>query len=69
MSKLKKLVEQFLKQPPEVQFQEVRYLLEAFGFKKKGLRVAIIVFETPKLERSLYPKLGDKKLKEFMFSK
>ncbi|WP_292762697.1 hypothetical protein [Nostoc sp. NOS(2021)] len=43
-------MEQFLKQPPEVRFQEVRYLLEAFGFEEKGLRVAIIVFETPKLE-------------------
>ncbi|AUT02545.1 type II toxin-antitoxin system HicA family toxin [Aliinostoc sp. HNIBRCY26] len=35
MSKLKKLVEQFLKRPPEVRFEEVRYLLEAFGFEEK----------------------------------
>lgn len=35
MSKLRKLVDQFLKRPPEVRFQEVYYLLEAFGFEEK----------------------------------
>ncbi|MEH2196199.1 MAG: type II toxin-antitoxin system HicA family toxin [Nostoc sp.] len=35
MSKLKKLVEQFLKRPPEVRFEDVRYLLEALGFEEK----------------------------------
>jgi hypothetical protein len=35
MSKLKKLVEEFLKRTPEVRFEDVRYLLEAFGFEEK----------------------------------
>jgi hypothetical protein len=35
MGKLEKLVEQFLNQPPEVRFEDVRYLLEAFGFEEK----------------------------------
>jgi predicted RNA binding protein YcfA (HicA-like mRNA interferase family) len=34
MSKLKKLVERFLAVPPEVRFEEVRYILEAFGFRE-----------------------------------
>ncbi len=34
MSKLNKLVEQFLKRSPEVRFEDVRYLLEAFGFEE-----------------------------------
>ncbi|WP_290890068.1 type II toxin-antitoxin system HicA family toxin [Fischerella sp.] len=35
MGKLKKLVEEFLRRPPEVSFDDVRYLLEAFGFEEK----------------------------------
>jgi hypothetical protein len=35
MSKLKKLVEEFLRRPPEVNFNDVCYLLEAFGFEEK----------------------------------
>ncbi len=38
MGKLKKLIEQFLNQPPEVSFEDVRYLLEAFGFEEKRSR-------------------------------
>jgi hypothetical protein len=34
MGKLKKLIEQFLDQPPEVRFEDVYYLLEAFGFEE-----------------------------------
>ncbi|MEH2235688.1 hypothetical protein [Nostoc sp.] len=69
MSKLRKLVDQFLKRPPEVRFQEVYYLLEAFGFEEKRFKVAIIASETPKVKPSLYPKQEDKKLKESMYSK
>ncbi|MFN6462738.1 MAG: hypothetical protein RMZ41_012945 [Nostoc sp. DedVER02] len=56
MSKLRELVERFLKRPPEVRFQEVYYLLEAFGFEEKSLRVAIIASETLKVKRLLYPR-------------
>ncbi|MFL9450112.1 MULTISPECIES: type II toxin-antitoxin system HicA family toxin [Nostocales] len=69
MSKLKKLVEQFLKQPPEVRFQDVRYLLEAFGFEEKRSKGSHHSFRTPKVELLLYPKQEDKKLKKFMYNK
>jgi hypothetical protein len=69
MGKLEKLVEQFLNKPPEVRFEDVRYLLEAFGFEEKGLRVATIVFEIHKVEKLLYPKKADRRLREFMSSK
>jgi HicA toxin of bacterial toxin-antitoxin, len=35
MSKLEKLIEQFLRDPPEVRFDDVQYLLESFGFEEK----------------------------------
>lgn len=35
MSHLDKLVEQFLKQPPEVLFEDVAKVLEAFGFEER----------------------------------
>ena len=35
MSQLDKLVEQFLKEPPEVLFKDVAKVLEAFGYKER----------------------------------
>jgi predicted RNA binding protein YcfA (HicA-like mRNA interferase family) len=35
MSKLEKLISQFLKNPPEVSFEDVVYILKAFGFEEK----------------------------------
>ena len=35
MGKLGKLVEQFLANPSEVRFDDVRYILTAFGFEEK----------------------------------
>jgi predicted RNA binding protein YcfA (HicA-like mRNA interferase family) len=35
MGKLGKLVEQFLANPPEVRFDDVCYILTAFGFEEK----------------------------------
>ena len=35
MSKLSRLVEQFLSNPPEARFEDVQYVLEAFGFEEK----------------------------------
>jgi predicted RNA binding protein YcfA (HicA-like mRNA interferase family) len=34
-NKLRKLIEQFLRDPPEVCFDDVQYLLESFGFEEK----------------------------------
>ncbi len=35
MTKLNKLIEKFLANPPEARFEEVQYVLEAFGFEEK----------------------------------
>ena len=35
MGQLDKLVEQFLKEPPEVLFKDVAKVLEAFGYKER----------------------------------
>lgn len=35
MNQLDKLVEQFLKEPPEVLFKDVAKVLEAFGYKER----------------------------------
>jgi hypothetical protein len=35
MSKLEKLIRQFLKKPPEASFEDVVYVLKAFGFEEK----------------------------------
>jgi predicted RNA binding protein YcfA (HicA-like mRNA interferase family) len=35
MSRLEKLIEQFLRDPPEARFDDVWYLLTAFGFEEK----------------------------------
>lgn len=37
MSKLEKLIVQFLRDPPEVRFDDVQYLLQAFDFEEKSV--------------------------------
>jgi len=65
MSKLRKLVVQFLKLPPEVRFEDVRYLLEAFGYEENALHS----FRDSQARKVTVPKREDRKLKESMFSK
>jgi predicted RNA binding protein YcfA (HicA-like mRNA interferase family) len=47
MSKLEKIVEQFLREPPEVSFDDVGVLLSAFGFKDSGGSGSHRVFVKP----------------------
>ncbi|MBW4646565.1 MAG: type II toxin-antitoxin system HicA family toxin [Goleter apudmare HA4340-LM2] len=63
MSKLKKLVEQFLKQPSEVRFQDVCYLLEAFGFEEKKSRGSHHSFRDSQGRKITVPKTGGQKVK------
>jgi len=39
MSQLDKLVEQFLREPPEISFADVAKVLEAFGYVERSSRV------------------------------
>jgi predicted RNA binding protein YcfA (HicA-like mRNA interferase family) len=63
MSKLKKLVEQFLKQPLEVRFQNVCYVLEAFGFEEKRSKGSYHSFRDSQGRTITVPKTGGQKVK------
>ncbi len=63
MGKLEKLVEQFLNQPPEVRFEDVRYLLEAFGFEEKRSKGSPHSFRDPQGRKITIPKKGGQKVK------
>jgi predicted RNA binding protein YcfA (HicA-like mRNA interferase family) len=63
MSRLKKLVEQFLKQPVEVRFEDVRYLLEAFGFEEKRSKGSHYSFRDSLGKIVTVPKKGEQKVK------
>jgi len=69
MGKLEKLVEQFLNKPPEVRFEDVRYLLEAFGFEEKRSKGSHHSFRDSQGRKITVPKKGGQKVKGFMSSK
>ena len=63
MGKLKKLIVQFLKQPPEVRFEDVRYILEAFGFEEKRSKGSHHIFRDSQARKITVPKKGGQKVK------
>ncbi|HLO84746.1 MAG TPA: type II toxin-antitoxin system HicA family toxin [Nostocaceae cyanobacterium] len=63
MSKLRKLVVQFLKLPPEVRFEDVCYLLEAFGFEEKRSKGSHHSFRDSQGKKITVPKIGGQKVK------
>lgn len=63
MSKLEKLVQQFLKRPPEVRFEDVRYILEAFGFEEKRSKGSHHSFSDLQGRTITVPKKGGQKVK------
>ncbi|AVH67913.1 MULTISPECIES: type II toxin-antitoxin system HicA family toxin [Nostoc cyanobionts] len=63
MSRLRKLVDRFLKRPPEVRFQEVYYLLEAFGFEEKKSKGSHHSFRNSQGKTITVPKTGGQKVK------
>ncbi|MBV6623288.1 MAG: type II toxin-antitoxin system HicA family toxin [Rivularia sp. (in: Bacteria)] len=63
MSKLEKLVQQFLKRPPDVKFEDVRYILEAFGFEEKRSKGSHHSFSNLEGRTITVPKKGGKKVK------
>lgn len=63
MSRLRKLVEQFLREPPEVRFEDVYYLLVAFGFEEKRSRGSHHSFRNANGLKITVPKTGGKMVK------
>jgi predicted RNA binding protein YcfA (HicA-like mRNA interferase family) len=63
MSKLKKLIRQFLERPPEVRFEDVRYLLTAFGFIEVRSKGSHHSFRNAEGKIITVPKKGGQKVK------
>ena len=63
MSKIEKLIEQFLRDPPGVEFSDVRYLLESFGFEERRSRGSHHTFRNPDGLKITVPKKGGRMVK------
>lgn len=63
MTKLRKLVDQFLKRPPEVKFEDVYYLLTAFGFEENRSKGSHHIFRNAQGLKITVPKKGGKMVK------
>jgi predicted RNA binding protein YcfA (HicA-like mRNA interferase family) len=63
MGKLEKLIELFLRQPPEVKFTDVCYLVEAFGYSEQRSKGSHHTFSHSSGETIVIPKVGGKKVK------
>ena len=63
MGKLEKLIQQFLNNPPEVRFEDVRYSLEAFGFVEIRSRGSHHSFRNESGQKVVIPKKGGQKVK------
>ncbi|NJN75937.1 MAG: type II toxin-antitoxin system HicA family toxin [Synechococcaceae cyanobacterium RL_1_2] len=63
MGKREKLIAQFLKQPPEVSFDDVRYLLKTFDFEEKSVKGSHHTFRNSKGLKITIPKKRGKMVK------
>jgi predicted RNA binding protein YcfA (HicA-like mRNA interferase family) len=63
MGKLEKLVEKFLANPPEVRFDDVCYILTAFGFEEKRSKGSHHTFRNADGLKITIPKKGGQKVK------
>ncbi|MBD2181723.1 type II toxin-antitoxin system HicA family toxin [Planktothrix sp. FACHB-1355] len=63
MGKLKKLIEYLLSRPPEARFEDISYVLEAFGYQEVRSRGSHHAFENEQGEVIIIPKKGGKKVK------
>jgi predicted RNA binding protein YcfA (HicA-like mRNA interferase family) len=69
MSKLEKLILQFLKNPPEVSFEDVVYVLKAFGFEEKRAKGSHHSFRDSQGRKITIPKKGGQKVKRVYVQK
>jgi predicted RNA binding protein YcfA (HicA-like mRNA interferase family) len=63
MGKLEKLIEQLLRDPPEARFDDIQYLLEAFGFEEKRSKGSHHTFRSEAGLKITVPKKGGKMVK------
>jgi predicted RNA binding protein YcfA (HicA-like mRNA interferase family) len=63
MSKLNKLIQKFLARPAEVRFEDVSYILEAFGYVEVRSRGSHHSFENAEGNVIVIPKKGGKLVK------
>jgi predicted RNA binding protein YcfA (HicA-like mRNA interferase family) len=63
VGKLEKLIELFLRQPPEVRFADVRYLLEAFSYIEQRSKGSHHTFSDPDGKTIVIPKVSGQKVK------
>jgi predicted RNA binding protein YcfA (HicA-like mRNA interferase family) len=58
-----KLIEQLLRDPPEARFDDIQYLLEAFGFEEKRSKGSHHTFRSEAGLKITVPKKGGKMVK------
>ncbi|HTL88191.1 MAG TPA: type II toxin-antitoxin system HicA family toxin [Leptolyngbya sp.] len=63
MSKLSKLIELFLREPSEVRFEDICYVLTAFEFEEVRSRGSHHTFRNPEGLKITVPKKGGKMVK------
>ncbi|BAZ32790.1 hypothetical protein NIES4074_52970 [Cylindrospermum sp. NIES-4074] len=63
MGKLSKLIKYLLSRPPETRFEDISYVLEAFGYQEIRVRGSHHAFENEQGEVIIIPKKGGKKVK------
>ena len=63
MSKLSKIINQLLANPPEVRFEDLQYVLEAFGFQAKRAKGSHHTFANRQGQVLTIPKKGGQKVK------
>lgn len=63
MGKLAKLIEQLLREPPDVRFDDVYYLLTAFGFEERRSKGSHHTFRNSEGLKITIPKKGGKIVK------
>lgn len=63
MSKLDKLIKKLLLRPPEARFEDIRYVLEAFGYQEVRSKGSHHAFENDTGDVIIIPKKGGKKVK------
>jgi predicted RNA binding protein YcfA (HicA-like mRNA interferase family) len=63
MGKLEKLIEKFLRDPPELNYDDVYYLLINFGFQEVSAKGSHHTFRNSKGQKITVPKKGGKLVK------
>ena len=63
MGKLSKLIKYLLSRPHEARFEEISYVLEAFGYQEIRAKGSHHAFENDQGEVIIIPKKGGKKVK------